>query len=126
MIKKSKKEIGLEGEDLAIKFLQKKGYKIIQKNYSCNIGEIDIVAIHNKIIVFVEVKIRSSKEFGEPELAVTRHKRRQIVRVAETYLFSKNIENRDCRFDVVAINYSDKNNSPEIKLLENAFQADNI
>lgn len=123
----SNKELGLKGEDDAVLFLKKNGYKILQKNYSCNLGEIDIIALKKKILVFVEVKVRSTDRFGSAEYAITKQKRRQIVRTAETYLFRNNINNVDCRFDVVAINYNVDNSSPpEFKLLENAFQLDDI
>ncbi|MGR3317644.1 MAG: YraN family protein [Candidatus Anammoxibacter sp.] len=127
MSKTNKKEIGLKGEAEAVAFLKKEGYKIIKKNYTCNLGEIDIIAIHKKILVFVEVKVRSTDIFGAPELAVTKHKRRQIIRVAESYLSRNRIRDTDCRFDVVAISYSsEKKIAPAIKLLKNAFQLDDI
>lgn len=127
MFKRSKKEIGLVGEDAAIEFLKKEGYKILQKNYYCNIGEIDVIARHKKNLVFIEVKVRSTDSFGSPEFAVSRRKRRQIVRVAETYLAHNRINDVDCRFDVVAISCNlEKNIAPVIKLLKNAFQADDI
>lgn len=127
MAKRDKKEIGFDGENAAAVFLKKEGYKILQKNYICNLGEIDIVALHKKILVFIEVKVRSTDVFGPPEFAVTRHKRRQIVRTAETYLSRNKINDTDCRFDVVAIGYNtDKRIAAEIRLLKNAFQADDI
>lgn len=127
MSKINKKEIGLDGEAKAVAFLKKEGYKILEKNYTCNLGEIDIIAIHKKILVFVEVKVRSTDAFGSPELAVTKHKRRQIIRVAESYLSHNKIQDTDCRFDVVAISYNlNKQIAPAIKLLKNAFQLDDI
>ncbi|MGR3220519.1 MAG: YraN family protein [Candidatus Anammoxibacter sp.] len=127
MAKTNKKKIGIEGEAEAASFLKKEGYKIVEKNYICNLGEIDIIAIHKKILVFVEVKVRSTDSFGSPELSVTKHKRRQIIRVAESYLSRNRIQDTDCRFDVVAISYNfDKEIAPAIKLLKNAFQLDDI
>ena len=74
--------------------------------------------------MFIEVKVRNTRVFGAPELAVTKHKRRQILNVAEIYLFRNKIKNTDCRFDVVAIYYPRNNDSPEINLLVDAFRTD--
>ncbi len=127
MTKPGKDEVGREGEKLAADFLKKKGYKILRKNYTCNLGEIDIIASDKNVLAFVEVKARSSNRFGPPELAVTRQKRRQIVRVAETFLSQSKIIDVDCRFDVVAISFNrNDNNSPEIRLLQDAFRSDDI
>lgn len=127
MLKKTKKDVGNEGELIAVEFLKKNGYKILQLNYTCNIGEIDIIARHKNILVFIEVKVRTSQDFGDPELAVTKHKRRQIVKASEIFLSQNRINDMDCRFDVVAIsNFSEGKDSREIKLLVNAFQADSI
>ena len=127
MENRSKKEIGLKGEADALLFLKKNGYRILEKNYRCNLGEVDIIALKKRVLVFVEVKVRSTDKFGSPEYAISKRKRRQIIRTAETYLFRNNINDVDCRFDVVAINYNvDNSLSPEFKLLENAFQLEDI
>lgn len=123
-MKQTNKEIGDKGENDACEFLKNNGYKIIQRNYTCKSGEIDIIALDKKILVFIEVKVRNTRVFGAPELAVTKHKRRQILNVAEIYLFRNKIKNTDCRFDVVAIYYPRNNDSPEINLLVDAFRTD--
>ena len=110
---------GTEGESLAVDFLKKKGYRILERNYRFERGEIDIIAEENETLVFVEVKARRSKTYGDPEDAVTVHKRSQIRKIAEGYLFKKNIESKACRFDVVAIQYD--GTKQEIRHLENAF-----
>lgn len=124
MIIVKKKEIGNRGENDAANFLKKEGYKIVEMNYTCKFGEIDIIAIEKKFLVFVEVKSRSSETYGAPEYAITKHKMRQIIRVAESYLFKKKIKNTNCRFDVVAINYNIEDNSKKIRLIKDAFQDD--
>jgi putative endonuclease len=115
----NKRTEGEKGEDLAVAYLEKKGYRILERNYRYERGEIDIVAEDNGALVFVEVKARRSKTFGEPEEAVTESKQRQIKNVAEGYLFEHNIDDRECRFDVVAIDY--EGNRTVIRHLENAF-----
>jgi len=117
MISKTKK--GTIGEDLAVDYLEKKGYRIIQRNYRFEHGEIDIIAEDGKVLVFIEVKARRSKEFGEPEDAVTPRKREKIRVTADGYLFENNIDDKECRFDVIAIDY--QKNKTEIRHLIDAF-----
>ena len=119
-------ELCKKGEALAGKILKKKGYKILKRNYVSKYGKIDIVAYDNGIICFVEVKTRQSENYGPPELAVTKEKRKRIVRTALNYLMINNIEDTDCRFDVVSILYKEDVNKPDIELLESAFTADGI
>ena len=119
-------ELCKKGEALAGKILKKKGNKILKRNYVSKYGKIDIVAYDNGIICFVEVKTRQSENYGPPELAVTKEKRKRIVRTALNYLTINNIEDTDCRFDVVSILYKEDVNKPDIELLESAFTADGI
>ncbi len=121
MTTKNKRDIGKEGEEIAAKFLVENGFQIIERNFQfSNIGEIDIVAKDQQQTVFVEVKSRLNLEFGEPELAVTPKKIRQIKRMAELYLFNKGIEEIDCHFDVIAVIIGD-GKKPAVTHYENAF-----
>ena len=115
-----KQTIGKLGEDLACDYILKNGYKIVERNYRYGHGEIDIIAKHKNIIVFIEVKTRNNLEFGPPELAVTKNKQRQVRKIAEAYLYDKKIENEDCRLDVIGILLI-KNSAPQINHIENAF-----
>lgn len=110
---------GTNAESLAEKFLTEKGYKILEKNYYFERGEIDLIAEDSGIIVFVEVKSRSSEEYGEPEESITIGKRKQLRKVAEGYLYEKNITNIEARFDVVSIKW--QKGKPIIEHLKNAF-----
>jgi putative endonuclease len=110
---------GKVGEDLAAKFLERNGLKIIQRNYRFERGEIDIIAEEREVLVFVEVKARRSQAFGEPHEAVTARKQQQIRKVAEGYLFLHEINDKECRFDIVAIHYAGSKIS--IEHFENAF-----
>ncbi|HDD44474.1 MAG TPA: YraN family protein [Candidatus Desulfofervidus auxilii] len=112
-----KTKIGTEGEILAKKFLQKKGYKIIATNYKNKLGEIDIIALEKDTLVFVEVKTRTTTRFGLAKEAVNKHKQKQIIKVAMCYLKTLNEKNLKVRFDVIAINLKNK----EIEHIHNAF-----
>lgn len=110
---------GKAGEDLAVQYLQKNGLKILECNYRFERGEIDIVAEEGEELVFVEVKARQSNTFGAPEDAVSEDKQKQVYTVADGYLFEHNIEDRPCRFDVVAVEF--RNGCNEIRHIRNAF-----
>ena len=110
---------GKAGEDLAASFLEKQGLKIIDRNYRFERGEIDLIAEEGDELVFIEVKARSSRAFGTPEEAVTEEKQEQVHSVAEGYLYEHDIDNRPCRFDVVAIEFI--NNKADIRHIRNAF-----
>ncbi|KXK31745.1 MAG: hypothetical protein UZ01_00814 [Candidatus Brocadia sinica] len=116
-----KQAIGTKGEMLAVKFLKKRGYKILQRNYRRRNGEIDIVCYDHGTIAFVEVKTRYSDKYGPPELSVTEAKKRQIIKVALQYIAEKKIEDRNLRFDVVSIFYPPDKKHPTITLFKNAF-----
>ena len=110
---------GKAGEDIAANYLEREGLKILERNYRFERGEIDIIAEEGDELVFVEVKARRSTTFGTPEEAVTEEKQEQVHAVAEGYLFEHDIDNRSCRFDVVAIEF--RNNKADIRHLRDAF-----
>jgi len=95
-------ELGRKGEKLAAKYLAEKGLEVIQFNYRYGRGEIDIIAKDKNILVFVEVKYRTSIKFGFPEEFVDKGKVKRIKNVAESYIFEKNWT-ADIRFDIVSI-----------------------
>lgn len=98
------KIVGIEGEVLAKEYLEKQGYKILQTNYKNKIGEIDIIAMDNKTLVFVEVKCRSSLKFGLPREAVDERKQYKIRQIATGYLKFKGLyEKINVRFDVIDV-----------------------
>jgi putative endonuclease len=98
--------LGKEGEELAVRFLKKEGYRIIDKNYRTPFGEIDIIADDGGVLVFVEVKTRSGDVFGFPFEAVDRRKRDKIRKVALCYL-KKIRKEPPARFDVLSIDFED-------------------
>ncbi|MFQ5753648.1 MAG: YraN family protein [bacterium] len=115
----SPKKIGTLGEDMAAQYLEKQHYTIIERNYRWARGEIDIVAQKDDILIFVEVKTARGGTFGSPLTWVDVRKQHQLGQVAEHYLQEKEIEDMDCRFDVVAINAHGK--QWKIQHIENAF-----
>lgn len=94
---------GSQGEAIAQKFLKDQGYKILATNFTCKIGEIDIIAKQKKTIVFVEVKTKSNLDFGYPREMVNITKQNKIRRVAEYYLLKTNQTDCECRFDVIEV-----------------------
>jgi putative endonuclease len=116
---REKKELGRRGEELALRFLKKSGYKIIERNYVCKMGEMDIIAQEKDTLVFVEVKTRTSMDFGPPQLAVNPTKQMQLSKVALNFLKEKRLEDVKARFDVVAIVL--KPTGEEVELIKDAF-----
>lgn len=114
-----KKELGKRGEEIALQFLKKKGYRILQKNYVCKLGEIDLIAQEKDTLTFVEVKTRRSTTFGPPQMAVDQKKQEQLSKAALHFLKERRLEEAKARFDVVAILLSPK--GAEIELIRNAF-----
>jgi len=116
-----KKELGKKGEEVALPFLKKNGYRIVERNYVCKMGEVDIIAKEKDTLAFIEVKTRTSNAFGPPQLAVTPSKQMQLSKAAWSFLKEKRIENVRARFDVVAILIRPE--GEEIELIRDAFDS---
>lgn len=116
MMKKSTHEIGCSYERLAGKYLERQGYQILEYNYRCKSGEIDLIARDGEYLVFCEVKYRKNEAKGSPLEAVTPAKQRKISQTAMYYILTGHMQNVPCRFDVVGI-LGDK-----IRLIKNAFE----
>ena len=101
----SRAGLGARGEDQAAKYLEKKGYRILERNYRTRVAEIDIIAMHGNTLVFVEVKTRASDLFGTPMEAVGTKKRAKIAQAAVHYIATKGkgLTEAPARFDVIAI-----------------------
>jgi putative endonuclease len=98
------RDLGRKGERLALDFLKRKGYRIIETNYRTRRGEIDIICEDKECLVFVEVKTRRSLSFGRPEEAVNSRKRSRMLNTASRYLVERSRTGKtDCRFDVITI-----------------------
>ncbi len=110
--------LGKNGEDIAVEYLQQKGYKIIERNFYCKIGEIDIIALKDEYIVFIEVKTRSSNKYGVPSEAITKEKLKHLYRTAKYYLYIRNLQDEFVRFDVIEVYFQNSkyrvNHIPQI------------
>jgi|WetSurMetagenome_2_1015567.scaffolds.fasta_scaffold1479655_1 putative endonuclease len=111
---------GKKGEDLAASYLKKKGYRILERNYRCPYGEMDIVARESGSIVFVEVKSRRSDRYGDPQDAVDTNKQKKLSLVSLHYLNEKNLPSDNARFDVVAVRLS--LDDVKVELIRDAFE----
>ena len=117
------KGTGVLGENLAEKFLITRGYRILERNYRCKGGEVDIVARdpQDHSLVFVEVKARRGLSYGVPQLAVNAFKQRQISKAALSWLSRNRLHDTNARFDVIAILLSD-NGQHTVEHIANAFE----
>ena len=112
----NKRAVGAIGEEIAEEYLKKNNYEILEKNFRYRrLGEIDIISRENNVICFVEVKSRSSIEYGYPREAVNRKKQDNIRKLAQIYLAQRNIYNADIRFDVVEVYIEKEGNNIQAK-----------
>lgn len=116
------KSIGTIGENIAAEYLKNHNYKILERNFSCKIGEIDIIAKNENNICFIEVKSRTSDYFGMPSEAVNYYKEQKICKVAQYYILKKNLYKYNLRFDVVEIIFN--STTSKVNLIKNAFIID--
>ena len=113
--KQNNRKIGTAYEALARKYLEDIDYTILNMNYRCKSGEIDIISTDGEYIIFIEVKYRKTALFGYPRESVNYHKQRRIIAVAKYFLLTHKLTHKNCRFDVVEV-LDDK-----ITHIENAF-----
>ena len=113
------KSKGSIGEILAERYLNNLGYKFIARNYTCKFGEIDLIYKDKDYYVFVEVKARLDDRFGLPREAINFKKQRKIKRVAEFYLISNNLYDKNCRFDCIEVLGNEKDS--KLEYYKNAF-----
>ena len=115
-----RRDVGILGEKLAKDFLKKKGYRITETNYRCPEGEIDIVAKHGDYLVFIEVRTKTSLEFGHPEESITPAKKERMKATAAYYQQTHPNLPLLWRIDVVVIELNQKGKLSRIELIENA------
>lgn len=113
--------LGLRGEDVAARHLRRLGYKIVARSHRDRIGEIDLVAVDGRTVVFVEVKTRRSASAGHPAEAVDEPKQRRLARLALSFLRRHDLLEQPARFDVVAVTWPDDRSSPQVLHIKNAF-----
>ncbi|HOJ63622.1 MAG TPA: YraN family protein [Spirochaetota bacterium] len=115
----NKNKTGKLGEKIAKNYLEKNGIKIIEENYFTKFGEIDLIGIENKTIIFIEVKLRFSNSFGAPYEAVDLKKWEKLQNAASLYLTEHNINDMECRFDVISLLYLNDTKKFNIEWLKN-------
>ena len=98
-----RRDLGRTGEDIAVSYLVAEGYRILKRNFRYRRYEIDIIAGKPGLLVFIEVKTRSSREFGDPILSITPSKKRHILTAAKAYIEMEDHRDRDVRFDVLTL-----------------------
>jgi putative endonuclease len=119
-VENTKKLLGEEGERVAERYLKKKGYVLVEKNYRCHGGELDLIVLDRRVVVFVEVKTRTGRGFGSPFEAVEARKQKRMIRAAQFFLTQKGLHQRDARFDVVGVSWPGRD--PVVEHIENAFE----
>jgi len=113
-----RKQTGQQGEDIAASYFVEKGYKIIERNWRCSVGELDIIMEGDDILIFVEVRTRRSQRFGTPEESITPAKQARLVELAHTFLQETKTQDRSWRIDVAAVELG--RGLPQINHIENA------
>jgi len=112
--------VGRTGEDVAVQYLLQRGYYILERNYRCRFGEIDLVARDGGTLTFIEVKTRRSRTFGPAAAAVTYTKQRHLIKASQMYMVQHGKRDDLCRFDVVTIDMDGQES--RIELIKDAFQ----
>jgi putative endonuclease len=119
-MEEARRELGKRGEDAAAQYIGKKGYRIVERNFTCKLGEMDIIALDGKTLCFIEVKTLSGNTYGPPEIAVTVHKQHQLSKVALAYLNQNHLHDIEARFDVIAVTLSP--GDERVELIKDAFE----
>ena len=115
-----KQIVGKEGEEIAEGYLKNKGFRMVERNYRCRGGEVDLIALDRRVIVFVEVKARNDASFGSPLESVHPRKQQRMTRAALIFLSEHKLHHRDARFDVVGISFD--GGKPVVEHVQNAFE----
>lgn len=116
------KSLGQRGEIAAARYLKRHGYHILAQSHDSPLGEIDIIAVDQRTVVFVEVKTRRSTDTGHPADAIDQNKQRRITQSALAYLKAHRLLSNAARFDVIAITWPGDTRSPKIEHYRNAFE----
>ncbi len=119
-----RKILGEKGEDIALKRLKSIGYEILEKNYRCPFGELDIIARDDDYIVFIEIKTRKNRSTAYAKEAITPKKKKRLYQCALYYMKNHELMENRARFDVVAINMN--NDKMDFEIIQNAFDIENF
>jgi putative endonuclease len=119
-VSEQRRTVGKAGEEAAVQYLLQRGYSILQRNYRCRFGEIDLIARDGGTLAFIEVKTRRSQRFGPAASAVTFEKQRHLIKASQMYMTQMKRAYELCRFDVVAVEMDA--HGLRIELIKDAFQ----
>jgi len=122
-VTEQRKNLGRHAERMARARLKREGYRILEENYSCPLGELDLVALDKGVLAFIEVRSRMGS--GSPLASVNRAKQRQIIKAAHFYLAQRKWEG-DCRFDVVAVQISPEGKCERMEVIKDAFDLEGV
>jgi putative endonuclease len=117
-----RRELGARGEEVAARFLEARRYTIVARNFRCRAGEIDLVALDDREVVFVEVRSRRGTRAGTPLESVDPRKQAQVVRVARHFVAARGWTERDARFDVIGVRFDQE--PPAVEHVRGAFLAE--
>lgn len=115
-----RRKLGQRGEQLAVAHLERQGYVILERNWRCPAGELDIVAREGETLAFVEVRTRRGERFGSPEESLTPAKQSRLIELAQTYVQEKGLTDPSWRIDVVAVELDERGRTRRINLIRNA------
>jgi putative endonuclease len=118
-VENQKQILGREGEQIAERYLKKKGYRLVERNYRCPVGELDLIVLDRQVIVFVEVKTRMDDSFGGPLESVHSRKQQRMIQAAQFFLSQQRLHHREARFDVVGVSFVGRETT--IEHIQNAF-----
>lgn len=121
MRSKNRKETGYYGEAIACKILEKRGYRLVEKNFTIRGGEIDLIMEKGDELIFVEVKTRRNDHYGSPLESITPQKKQRMIRASEVFLCGKGHDDADVRFFAVAIFLDDRDRPVKAEILEDIF-----
>jgi putative endonuclease len=116
----NRKETGAIGENIAAEYLEKRGYRIRERNFRTREGEIDIIAEKDGTLVFVEVRAKTGRTFGSAEESITERKKKRLVSLAEAYLSDTGEQPESCRIDLIAIRLGANGELIRLNVIENA------
>ena len=116
-----KRRLGRRGEEIAVAYLQRQGYRVMARNWRCPAGELDIVAREGETLAFVEVRTRRGDRFGTPEESITPTKQAKLVELAQTYLQENGLTDQNWRIDVVAVEMDRGSGVKRVNLIRNAI-----
>lgn len=113
---------GAQGEEAAVQALQRQGYRVVERNFSCRAGELDIIAEQGDVLCFVEVRTRRRNGLVSPASSITRSKRLRLLRAAQYFCKTRGVRERAMRFDVVSVSH-DGHKELAVEIIPNAFDA---